>query len=114
QHLVPEPVTSVHDRPSAGEIVEAVREWIEQLHLQGHDAFLARVSSRVLKIVERELASPDLERRHRDRLDGLGVRDDAELAAQVREGRDDAATVAAIRESVIDKLSIADPRLLQR
>jgi len=114
QELVPEPPTSLHDRPSAGEIVEAVREWIEQLQLQGHDAFLARVSSRALRIVERELASPELEQRHRDRLEALGVHDDTELAAQVRDGRDDAATVAAIRESVIDKLWIADPRLLQR
>jgi hypothetical protein len=54
-----------------------------------------------------------LDRRHRDRLESLGVADDAELAAQVRAGRDDDATVAAIRESVIDKLSIADPRLLR-
>jgi aminoglycoside phosphotransferase (APT) family kinase protein len=106
--------TSLHDRPTAGEIVEAVREWIEQLRLQGHDAFLARVSSRALQIVERELAAPELEQRHRDRLDALGVADDANLAAQVREGRDDDATVAAIRASVIDKLRIADPRLLHR
>jgi len=114
RELVPETLTSLHDRPHAGEIVEAVREWIEQLQLQGHDAFLARVSSRALQIVERELAAPELERRHRDRLDALGVRDDAELAVQVRDGRDDAATVSAIRDSVIDKLRIADPRLLQR
>ena len=92
-----------------------MREWIEQLQLQGHDAFLARVSARALQIVERELASaPFLEKRHRDRLDALGVTDDAELAAQVREGRDDPATVEAIRAAVVDKLTVADPRLLQR
>ena len=114
QELVPEALTSLHDRPTAGEIVEAVREWIERLQLSGHDAFLARVSSRALQIVERELAAaPTLEQRHRDRLDALGVTDDAELAAQVRDGRDDEATVQAIRASVIDKLWIADPRLLQ-
>jgi aminoglycoside phosphotransferase (APT) family kinase protein len=113
--LMPEPLTTLHDRPTAEELVEAVREWIEQLQLQGHDAFLARVSTRALKIVERELASARmLEQRHRDRLDALGVADDAELAAQVRDGRDDDATVEAIRASVIDKLSIADPRLLER
>ena len=112
--LVPEPLTSLHDRPTAGEIVEAVREWIEQLQLHGHDAFLAQVSTRALKIVERELAAPALEQRHRERLDALGVADDAELAAQVRDGRDDADTVGAIRAAVIDKLSIADPRLLER
>jgi len=73
QEPVPQSLTSLHDRPSAGEIVEAVREWIEQLQLTGHDAFLARVSSRALQIVERELASPGLQQRHRDRLDALGV-----------------------------------------
>jgi len=114
QDLAPQRLTRLHDRPSAGEIVEAVREWIERLQLSGHDAFLARVSSRALQIVERELAAPGLQQRHRDRLDKLGVADDAELAAQVRDGRDDQATVEAIRASVIDKLWIADPRLLQR
>ena len=104
----------LHDRPTAGEIVEAVREWIEGLSLSGHDAFLARVSGRALQIVERELAAPELQQRHRLRLDALGVADDAELARQVRAGRDDAATVEAIRDSVIDKLRIADPRLLRR
>jgi len=112
--LEPESLAGLHDRPTAGELVEAVREWIERLELHGHDAFLARVSARALQIVERELAAPELERRHRERLDTLGVTDDAELAAQVRAGRDDATTVEAIRASVVDKLRIADPRLLQR
>ena len=113
--LSPQVLTSLHDRPSAGELVEAVREWIEGLQLSGHDAFLARVSSRALSIVEREVASaPVLEQRHRERLDALGATDDADLAVQVRNGRDDDATVQAIRESVIDKLRIADPRLLQQ
>jgi aminoglycoside phosphotransferase (APT) family kinase protein len=104
----------LHDRPTAGELVEAVRGWIEGLALQGHDAFLARVSARALQIVERELATPELEQRHRERLDSLGVADNVELAAQVRAGRDDDATVTAIHESVVDKLRVADPRLLQR
>jgi aminoglycoside phosphotransferase (APT) family kinase protein len=104
----------LHDRPTAGELVEAVREWMEGLQLTGHDAFLRRVSARALQIVERELAMPKLEQRHRERLASMGVADDGELAAQVRAGRDDDATVAAIREDVTDKLRVADPRLLQR
>lgn len=104
----------LHDRPTAGELVEAVREWVEGLRLAGHDAFLARVAGRALQIVERELAAPELTSRHHERLETLGVRDDAELAAQVRAGRDDDATVTAIRDSVVDKLRVADPKLLRR
>ena len=104
-----------HDRPTAVELVDAVREWVGGLPLTGHDAFTARVVDRVLRTVERELASdPTLVPRHRARLDALGVADDAELAAQVRAGRDDDAVVTAIREAVVDKLRVADPRLLQR
>jgi aminoglycoside phosphotransferase (APT) family kinase protein len=112
---VPERLTSrLHDRPTAGELVEAVREWVQGLALTGHDAFLARVAANALRVVERELAAPELVERHRRRLDSLGVADDAELAAQVRAGRDNEETVTAIRASVIDKVAIADPRLLQR
>jgi aminoglycoside phosphotransferase (APT) family kinase protein len=111
---VPEPLTRLHDRPTAGELVEAVREWVTGLQLAGHDAFLARVAGRALQIVERELAAPELADRHSHRLADLGVSDDAELAAQVRNGRDDDATVTAIREAVIDKLRVADPKLLRR
>jgi aminoglycoside phosphotransferase len=111
----PEPLRGPHDRPTAAELVEAVREWVGGLALQGHDAFLARVTGNVLRIVERELAlGPELARRHAQRLAALGVADDAELAAQVRAGRDDDATIAAIRASVVDKLAVADPRQLQR
>jgi aminoglycoside phosphotransferase (APT) family kinase protein len=104
-----------HDRPSAAELVVAVRGWIGGLELGGHDAFLARVAANALRIVERELAyGPELARRHAARLAALGVADDAELAAQVRAGRDDAATVAAVRAAVVDKLTVADPRQLDR
>jgi aminoglycoside phosphotransferase (APT) family kinase protein len=112
----PESLTSrMHDRPSAPELVAAVRDWLRGLALSGHDAFLARVAGNVLGIVERELLSePAVSTRHRERLDALGVRDNTELAAQVRAGRDDDETVAAIRASVIDKVAVADPRHLQR
>ena len=106
---------SVHDRPTAGELVEAVRDWVRGLSLSGHDAFLARVAANALGIVERELAAePAMTAGHAARLRALGVADDAELAAQVRAGRDDDETVAAIRAAVVDKVAVADPRLLQR
>jgi aminoglycoside phosphotransferase (APT) family kinase protein len=111
----PAPPAAPHDRPTAGELVEAVREWVGGLTLRGPDAFLARVTTNVLLIVERELAAgPGLARRHAERLAALGVTDDAQLAAQIRAGRDDAATVAAVHASVVDKLTVADPRQLHR
>jgi aminoglycoside phosphotransferase (APT) family kinase protein len=103
------------DRPTAGELVEAVREWLDGISLTGHDAFLQRVAGRALQIVERELAlGPDLAARHAARLERLGVDDDSELAAQIRAGRDDDEVVAAVRDAVVDKLRVADPRHLQR
>ena len=102
-----------HDRPTARELVESVREWVEGLALTGHDAFLRRVASRSLQIVERELAAaPELDERHRARLEALGVADDVELAAAIRAGRDDDGVVRAVRAAVVDKLAVADPRLL--
>jgi aminoglycoside phosphotransferase (APT) family kinase protein len=107
--------TGPHDRPTAAELVEAVREWVAGLQLEGHDAFTARVAGRALEIVHRELQlAPELDARHADRLAVLGVADVRELAAQVRAGRDDEQTVRAIREHVVDKLRVADPRLLRR
>jgi hypothetical protein len=73
------------------------------------------VAGRALEIVHRELQlAPELDARHADRLAVLGVADVRELAAQVRAGRDDEQTVRAIREHVVDKLRVADPRLLRR
>jgi aminoglycoside phosphotransferase (APT) family kinase protein len=113
--LEPAAAAGPHDRPSAAELVAAVRGWVGGLSLDGHDTFLARVAANALAIVERELAyGPELARRHADRLAALGVGSDAELAARVRGGRDDAATVAAIHAAVVDKLTVADPRQLDR
>lgn len=113
--VAPDPLRGPHDRPTAGELVEAVREWVGGLTLTGHDAFLARVATRALQTVEREVAiGPVLAAAHAERLARLGVRDDADLAAQVRAGRDDEVTVDAIRAAVVDKLRVADPRLIAR
>jgi aminoglycoside phosphotransferase (APT) family kinase protein len=112
---IPPASTAPHDRPTAVELLDAVRGWIEGLAPTGHDAFLARVTDRVLAMVQRELQlGPALASRHADRLAAVGVRDDAEFAAQIRAGRDDADTVAAVRASVLDKLVVADPRQLSR
>jgi aminoglycoside phosphotransferase (APT) family kinase protein len=106
-------VTGPHDRPLASELVQAVQEWVDTLDLAGHDRFLARVATRALDVVRREVAmGPALAARHEQRLAALGVGSDAELAAQVRAGRDEPAVVRAVCESVVDKLRVSDPRQL--
>jgi hypothetical protein len=108
---------SPHDAPSVAELVEAVREWIEHDVMPGTEgrlSFHARVAANMLKIVERELEVADVhEERHRARLASIGVSDEAELAEAIRSGRlDDRLDEVrdVVRESVLDKLSVANPR----
>ena len=108
-----------HDTPTAAELVEAVREFVEgdlMEALDGRLQFLCRVSSNALGMVESELelgAGQAVE--HARRLAQLGVVDEAELAAAIRRGdfddRIDDVT-AAVRASVVDKLRVANPRYL--
>jgi aminoglycoside phosphotransferase (APT) family kinase protein len=110
----PAPVGGPHDRPAAAELVEAVREWVNGLALDGRDAFLARVAARVLSTVERELAlGPPLADSHRERLRRLGMSSDAELAAAIRAGDGGTDTAQAVRDLVVDKLRVADPSQLR-
>lgn len=109
-----------HDPPTAAELVEAVREFVEGELMAGLDGrlhFLCRVAANALSMVERELLFGDEQAvAHRDRLAGLGVDDDSELAAAIRRGDlDDRMdeVVAAVRASVIDKLRVANPRYLE-
>lgn len=108
-----------HDVPTAAELVEAVREWIDRDVAGGNaDRFHARVASNVLAIVERELAlGPAHSVAHDARLVALGVQDDAELADAIRSGRmdDRAADVRdAVWAAVRDKLRVANPGYLDR
>lgn len=111
----PEPARSLPDRPAAGELLDAVEEWVAGLALAGHPAFEARVVRRVLAIVGRELEfGPALAAAHQRRLARLGVPDDATLAAQIRAGRDDAELVGALVSAAVGKLRVADPSQLAR
>lgn len=114
-------MTAPHDAPSAAELVEAVREWIRSAVVDGDGApnvFHARVAANMLAIVERELAlGPRQARAHTQRLEQLGVGDDAELVAAIRSGEFDA-RAEEVRElvwaSVRDKLAVANPKYLDR
>jgi hypothetical protein len=108
-----------HDVPSTGELVEAVREWLQSDVLAATDGRLqyhTRVAINVLSIVERELAlGATHEEAHLDRLRSLGVADDAALAVAIRSGALDdrlSEVRALVWESVRDKLAVANPKYL--
>lgn len=109
----------LHGRPTAAELLEAVREWVTgdvRAAASGRVAFHTRVAENVLAMLEREITTgPTMERAHVARLDALGVADDHAFAAGVRDGRlggDE--VVRAMAESVVDKLRVANPRWIRR
>jgi hypothetical protein len=113
-------VTPPHDAPSARELVEAVREFLESDvlgALTGRARFHALVAVNALSIAEREMElGPAQAERHRARLAALGFADDAELAAAIRAGRTDdrhAELRAMLLETVRDKLLVANPSYLE-
>ena len=114
-------MTAPHDSPTAAELVEAVREWLERSVMVGAqppNRFHARVAANVLAIVEREIVlGPDQAERHRQRLARLGQPDDRALSDAIRSGSLDR-RLDEVRElvwdSVRDKLSVANPRYLER
>ena len=110
-------MSAPHDRPSAAELIEAVREWVEGELVEsttGRLRFHARVAANALAIAERELQlGADHSRAHAERLAELGVADDAQLADAIRSGRlsiDDERLRAHLAAAVRDKLAVANPR----
>ena len=111
------------DRPSAGELLEAVREFLEREVLPTGEArrqFLARVSVNALAIVERELVlGAAADTRELGRLRALLGQDgelselNAALAAAIRAGRfdeRDGRLMAHLKATTADKLAIANPK----
>ena len=112
-------MSELHDVPSAQQLVESVREWLERDVLAattGRVQFHTRVAINVLAMVERELElGPEQTRAHDERLRSLGVGSDAELSDAIRHGRlDERLTdvVNAVRADVIAKLTVANPNHL--
>jgi hypothetical protein len=108
-----------HDVPTAAQLVEAVREFLEgdvSPATEGRVRFHARVAANVCAIVERELAlGPAQAEASAARLAAFGVVDDAGLAAAIRRGDLDDRydeVAAAVRETVRDKLLVANPKYL--
>lgn len=110
---------NVHDTPSAEQLVESVREWLERDVLAGTTGrlqFHTRVAINVLSIVERELRLGAVQATaHAARLAQLDCADDTELASRIREGALDD-RLDEVRELVLadvrDKLAVANPKYL--
>ena len=113
-------MTAPHDAPSAAQLVEAVREFLEtdvMAATEGRVQFHTRVSVNALRMVERELElGAAQEDAHAAALARLGVADEAALAKAIRDGslddrRDEVFTV--VRDTVRAKLEVANPRYLE-
>ena len=106
-------------RPTAAELVEAVREYIEAGVMERSEdgaRFEARVARNALAVVERELLyGPEIAAAHADRLRDLGAGDDRALAAAIRAGQFDEGwepLAAALAATARDQLLVANPAYL--
>ncbi len=121
------PHESLHDRPTATELVAAVREYLERdvmTATEGRVAFHARVAVNVLGMVERELEVGETQdaEEHAKLAALLGrdgtVRDLTEaLARGIRDGSLDvpwSELVESVRGTVRAKLEVANPGYLNR
>jgi hypothetical protein len=112
----------MYDRPEIGELVAAVREFLERHalpELEGRTAFHARVAANALAIVERQLRlGPEAEAAEHARLRALLGRDgglaelNRELCARIRSGEIGLETPGLaphLRETTLAKLAVDQP-----
>jgi hypothetical protein len=106
-----------HDAPSAVELLEAVREFLESEVLtatEGRLRFHVRVAANVVTMVSRELELSSAQgSAHAGRLESLGVSSEAQLAEAIRCGALDdrlEEVTEVVRATVADKLAVANPR----
>ncbi|MFN4024723.1 MAG: DUF6285 domain-containing protein [Hyphomonas sp.] len=113
----------MHDAPSAKELIEAVKSFIDKtamVRLTGHAAFHARVASNALATVLRELDQrPDAEAAERERLQALLASAEQEvdllnrqLCEEIRAGRVDLTTpglLTHLKSTTIAQLSVDQP-----
>ena len=111
---------ALHDRPTAPELLGAVRGALGQVvlpRLDGRAAFELRVALRALGIVQRELRHATADSALlAGAVAALGAPDQAALATAIREGGWDsrrAELVQALRALVRAKLEVANPRHLE-
>ena len=110
----------MHDAPTAAQLVEAVREFLQRDALdavEGRVQFHTRVAINVLGMVEREMAlGAQQAAAHAEGLRALGASSEAELAALIRGmGADDERLheiARFVRQTVRAKLEVANPKHL--
>jgi hypothetical protein len=113
------------DRPTASELVESVREFLERDVMsatEGRVQFHTRVAVNALRMIERELTlGPELRAAERARAaallghDGEPVELEREIAAGIRDGSLDGRlhdVRAHVRQTVREKLLVANPGYL--
>ncbi|MGQ0832437.1 MAG: phosphotransferase family protein [Microthrixaceae bacterium] len=113
------PIEEIYGRPTASELVTAVREWIEgdvRSATEGRLAFHSRVAENALRMVERELAlAPAARAARATQLAALSADSDSDLVDKIRAGAFDGDPEArrVIAEGVRAKLEVANPRWLE-
>jgi hypothetical protein len=106
---------SMHGRPTAGELLAAVTEFLRDEvspHLDGTLKHQVRIAVHALEVVGRELElGPAQLDAHLARLRALGVADDATLAEATRQGRLDGhpELIETLRADTRDRLLVANP-----
>ncbi len=110
-------MSTLHDRPDALELIDAVGDFLaddvmDAVH--GQLAFHVRVAANALRIAARELRSASAsEADHSERLTRLGCADDRALAAAIRSGSFDdryGELSREIRKMVWQKIQVTNPR----
>lgn len=112
----------LHGRPTALELVEAVRAHLRDTvgpELDGAAAFQTKVAANALGIVARELglgpAMAEATAEHLAVVARLGITDERDLAGAIRHRRVETTpeVLAGLRGLVVDRLRVANPRWLQ-
>ncbi|HLM77945.1 MAG TPA: DUF6285 domain-containing protein [Rubrobacteraceae bacterium] len=126
----------MQDRPTAGELVKSVREFLEEEILpnleDSRDEFRTRVAMNALSILERELAQEEflLQAEH-ERLIRLLDEDhiapgsleelrervlelNRDLAGRISSGEVPDGTLELLKQTTADKLTVASPKYLER
>ena len=105
-----------HDVPDAGELVEAVRDYLQDdlgPRAEGRDRFILRVAANALSIAAREIAAlPADAIAHAERLAAFGVDSEQALCDAIRSGGLDGRLdelAASLWVTTLDKLAVANP-----
>ena len=113
------PIEGLHGRPSAEELLQAVREFLTEQVMpstEGSLSFHARVASNVIAMVERELVlGPQQDQQRATSLREFGVGSERELAASIRSGgfsENRVALLELLADGVLSSLLVARPTYL--